>query len=108
VFLSSWRCAFSTNRSISTVQRTKVNSTSKSNGRIHYPVVDKRGSIMPKPRLYEPPIRVRLPREQLAHLRRLSKASGLPVQQLVRICVGRALPYAEAFVRKALTKKGEG
>jgi hypothetical protein len=59
---------------------------------------------MPKPKLYEPPITVRLPREQLAHLRRLSRASGLPVQQLVRICVGHALPYAEAFVRKARTE----
>ena len=66
-----------------------------------------KGFVMPKPRLYEPPIRVRLPREQLAHLRRLSRASGLPVPQLVRIGVGRALPYAEAFVKTALTKKRE-
>ena len=53
---------------------------------------------MPKPRLYEPPTRVRLVREQLAHLRRLSRASGL--QQLVLVCVGRVRPYAEAFVKR--------
>ena len=40
----------------------------------------------------------------MAHLRRLSRASGLPVQQLVRICVDRALPYTEAFVRDEVTK----
>jgi type IV secretory pathway ATPase VirB11/archaellum biosynthesis ATPase len=55
---------------------------------------------MSRPKLYERAIKIRLPQEDLASLTSLSKEHGVPLADLVRACVRRALPYVLLDVRK--------
>jgi hypothetical protein len=59
-----------------------------------------RESLMPKPRLYGGSIKVRFPEDDYDRLTRLAKRYEVPIADLVRACVRRALPYVEGLVKK--------
>jgi hypothetical protein len=55
---------------------------------------------MPKPKLYGGSIKVRFPKEDYGQLTRLAKRYDIPIADLVRACVRRALPYVEHKIKK--------
>jgi predicted DNA binding CopG/RHH family protein len=52
-----------------------------------------------KPKTYADPVKIRLQPDDLTRLQKLSGATGVPLQELVRACVHRALPYVEKLAR---------
>jgi Ribbon-helix-helix protein, copG family len=60
---------------------------------------------MSKPKLYDAPIKVRLPEDDLERLTRLSRKYDVPVAELIRACVKRATPYVEELLEKLSKKK---
>ena len=48
-----------------------------------------------------PMLKFRLPQELADKVKRLSEESGLPVSEVIRACITRALPYVEQRIKES-------